>query len=255
MFFVFSKLLTIFLFPLPLAILFGIFLGIRYGRGRFRLILIMPWLVLWAFSTYPVTEALIQPLEDFVPPRQIQEIEKADAIVVLGGMINNLTRIPNTVELTTAADRLTEGYFLYKNKKAPRILFTGGSGILFHEGEAEADQAKRFYRSLGVPENDIVLEGESRNTRENAIYSGILLREMGAKKIILVTSAFHMRRSMTEFEREDIEIIPFPTDYRTLNSTVSSWEQLTPSVGALDTSTAAIKEWVGIFVYSLKDIF
>ncbi|MCZ8240177.1 MAG: YdcF family protein [Leptospiraceae bacterium] len=253
MFFFFSKVLTIFLFPLNVAILLGIVYSLKLGKGRKKLYLLFPWLFLWFFSYFPIAQGLIQPLEDAYPYQTVEQTSQADAIVVLGGMVNNLTRIPNRTELTGAVDRLTDAISLYKAGKAKKILFTGGSGILFFEGVSEASQAYRLLIAMGIPEQDIILEDKSRNTRENASFTLGILKEQGAKSIILVTSAFHMKRSMQEFANKGVEVSAFPTDYRTLQDGLSNWDTYIPSVGALDTSTIAIKEWVGTFAYQAME--
>jgi len=254
MFFFFSKVLTIFLFPLNVAILLGILYSLKHGKGRKKLYLIFPWLFLWFFSFFPVAQGLIQPLEDAYPVKTVAEAPQVDTIVVLGGMVNNLTRYPERAELTGAADRLTDAIALYRAGKAKKILFTGGSGILFFDGVSEASQASRFLISMGVPSDDIILENQSRNTRENAVFSLGILKDQNAKSIILVTSAFHMKRSMREFSNKGLEVTAFPTDYRTLQEGLSNWDTYIPSVGALDTSTIAIKEWVGDIVYQAMEI-
>ncbi|MCE9499822.1 MAG: YdcF family protein, partial [Leptospira sp.] len=145
----------------------------------------------------------------------------------------------------------TDSMLLFKEKKADWILITGGSGILFHQRNPEAEIAKKFLVQMGIPAQKILTESVSRNTAENVLKSSAILREKKMKTIILVTSAFHMKRTMALFKSQDFEITPFPTDYRALEP-VMSWEAIVPSVGALDTTTTALKEWVGIFMYRLN---
>jgi uncharacterized SAM-binding protein YcdF (DUF218 family) len=254
MYFFFSKILTIFLFPLPVAILLGILYALWYGKGKRKFTLLFPWLFLWFFSFFPVAQGLILPLEESFPAIAISDVPKSDAIVVLGGMVNNLTRQTGRVELTSAADRLTDSVLLWNEKKAKKIIFTGGSGILFFKGESEASQGGKFLRSFGLPDSKIILEDQSRNTHENALYTQAILQKEGYKSIILVTSAFHMKRAIREFSNRGILVHPYPTDYRTLQAGTTAWDAYVPSVGALDTSTIAIKEWVGIIMYQAMDI-
>jgi uncharacterized SAM-binding protein YcdF (DUF218 family) len=254
MYFFFSKILTIFLFPLPVAILLGILYALWYGKGKRKFTLLFPWLFLWFFSSFPVAQGLILPLEESSPAIAISDVPKSDAIVVLGGMVNNLTRQTGRVELTSAADRLTDSILLLNGGKAKKIIFTGGSGILFFKGESEASQGGKFLRSFGVPESKIILEDQSRNTHENAVFTQSILQKEGYKSIILVTSAFHMKRALREFSNRGILVHPYPTDFRTLQAGTNAWDYYVPSVGALDTSTIAIKEWVGIIMYQAMDI-
>jgi uncharacterized SAM-binding protein YcdF (DUF218 family) len=189
-------------------------------------------------------------LEKNYPPVPIEEVPEADVILVLGGMINPLPYHKGQVDLLASAERLTEAVRLYQNKKAKKIFFTGGSGILFSY-EPESVLAKKFLIQMGVKEEDILLEEKSRNTFENALYSKEILASNSYKKIILITSAFHMKRAEAIFRKQEIDTFVFPVDYRSISSSFN-WDMLVPSVGALETTTIALKEWVGIFVYSYK---
>lgn len=190
-------------------------------------------------------------MENPYPPISHSQVKKVDAIVVLGGMINNLSLYNNRIELGDSADRLTDAILLYKKNKAAKIIITGGSGILFYQKNPESFQAKKFLMAMGIAEESILIETESRNTAENAIYTAKILNQKQWKKIILITSAFHMKRSEALFRKQGLAVLPFPTDYRSLKPEFS-WDALIPSTGALDTSTIAIKEWMGIIAYKIK---
>lgn len=166
-------------------------------------------------------------------------------------MVNILTKYQDRIELGDSVERLTDAALLWKAKKAKIILISGGSGILFYRGKSEAQLAKQFLIEIGVDEKAILTEEKSRNTAENALYTYEILQEKKIKKIILVTSAFHMKRSLALFEKRGFEIETFPTDYRALLP-IFSWDALVPSVGALGTTSSAIKEWIGIFVYKFQ---
>lgn len=206
-----------------------------------------PIALLCFFSSFPVSQKLIFDLENEYPPTLVESLPKVDAIVVLGGMINPIPHYEK-VELLSSADRLTDAVILWKNQKADFIIFTGGSGILFQEDAIEAEYAQKFLISLNVPKEKIILESKSRNTFENAFYVSKILEEKKWKKILLITSAFHMKRALGCFQKFGIEVIPYPTDYRALRK-VLNWDTFLPSVGALETSTIAIKEWLGIIAY------
>ncbi len=248
-FFYLSKFLTIFLFPLPFCILLSLFLiSFKIKGFKNKVLAFLPVGLLWLASSFPVCQSLVSSLEKEFPPVQIEKLEQADAIVVLGGMINTVSQFPERVELTGSADRLTDSILLFKAGKGKYVLFTGGSGIVFEQESKEASFAKQFLVSFGIPEEKILLESESRNTFENGLYSKKILEEKKLNRIILVTSAFHMKRSVTIFRKLGMEVIPFPTDYRSLK-TGMNWETFVPSTGALDTTTLSIKEWIGIFAY------
>lgn len=252
LFFFFSKILTVFLFPLPLCIVLGVFLVLFKIKGsKNKFFAFLPIGLIWLAASFPVCDFLVSSLEKDFPPVPIENVEQADAIVVLGGMINTVSKFSNRVELTGSADRLTDSILLWKAGKAKYILFTGGSGILFEQELKEASFAENFLLDFGIPKSQILLESESRNTFENGLYTKKILEEKKLKRIILVTSAFHMKRSVAIFKKLGIDAIPFPTDYRTLR-TGFNWETFVPSTGALDTTTFSLKEWMGIFVYEWK---
>ncbi|MEM4271303.1 MAG: YdcF family protein [Candidatus Pacearchaeota archaeon] len=248
MFFFFSKILTLFFFPLPLVILLGIVFSFFVQGWKNKVLLLTPVLLLWFFSSFPVSQKLISDLEFEYPPVSIETLPKVDAIVVLGGMVNPLSYYEKP-ELLSSADRLTDTVVLWRKKKSGNILFTGGSGILFQEDAIESKHAFQILTSLGIPKDKIILESKSKNTYENALYVSKILKEQNWKKIILITSAFHMKRASLCFQKLGIEVIPYPTDYRTLKREIN-WDTLVPSVGALETSTIAIKEWIGLVVYT-----
>ena len=114
---------------------------------------------------------------------------------------------------------------------------------------------------LGVPEDAIWLEPDSRNTYENALNSRIMLDARGIRRVVLVTSAAHMPRSVALFERQGLEVIPAPADFRV---TQAGWQMLTsgspeaqmvgllPSAENLAITTSALKEYLGILVYRLR---
>jgi uncharacterized SAM-binding protein YcdF (DUF218 family) len=247
-FFQLSKILTIFIFPLPLVLLMGFSFAVFIQGWKNKILTLIPLLFLWSFSSFPVCQSLIGSLEVDYPPVKIDQVEQADVIVVLGGMINPISK-HDKPELLSSADRLTDAVILFKNKKADYILFSGGSGILFQQDRKEADYAKEVLIGLGVPESKIILESQSRNTRENALYTANILKEKKWDQIILVTSAFHMQRSVMTFRNLKIKTIPFPCDYRTLREDWN-WDTIIPSAGALETSTIAIKEWIGLIAYN-----
>lgn len=250
MFFFFSKVLTIFLFPLPLAILLGIFITIFFVKKN-KILYLSPFLLLWFFSSFPVCQFLIENLEKNYPPITIKDVKKSDAIVVLTGMINILSIHEERVELMNAVDRLTDAILLFKNQKSDTIIVSGGSGILFYQKKSEAELAKKFLIQNGIPDERIITETKSRNTAENAIYTAQILKKLKKSNVLLVTSAFHLRRAEASFKKQGIQTTPFPTDYRSLKFQWN-WDILIPSVGALSTSTIAIKEWIGILAYKWK---
>jgi uncharacterized SAM-binding protein YcdF (DUF218 family) len=103
-----------------------------------------------------------------------------------------------------------------------------------------------------VPDDAIVLETKARNTRENGLFSRELLQEMGAGKVLLVTSAWHMRRSEAVFGKLGIDVIPAATDSFLPQLSSGFPFGWLPDVDAMAVSTRCIKEWIGLGVYRLR---
>lgn len=190
---------------------------------------------------------IIQPLENRfavpdTPPEQVR------GIIVLGGA--TLAR-PSTArgvaELNQAGDRLTTGLMLAQKYPGAKIILSGGDGFLMGETESEADTMRRFLVNLGVSGDRLVLEGASRNTAENARFT----REMpgeGEGALVLVTSAFHMPRSVGLYRQEGIEVLPWPTDYRSAGDQGFGIDIANPNQN-LETASVAIREWIGLLAY------
>lgn len=209
-------------------------------------------LFLYFFSNAFIAAKLIASLEEKYPPIEIQNLPEADVVVVLGGMIHTLAIYPGRPELTEASDRLVDAVMIYKARKAKKILFTGGSGSLFAGDIREADLAEKIILGLGVPKSDLLLERESRNTRDNAVASANIIKENKLTKVILVTSAFHMKRAEALFQKQGLDFTIFPTDYKTPSFTNPALELWIPSPAYLEITSLAIKEWVGILAYRIK---
>jgi uncharacterized SAM-binding protein YcdF (DUF218 family) len=145
-------------------------------------------------------------------------------------------------------DRLTHALALYKAGKAPLVLLSGGA----HPGNrSEAEIMYEHLVLMGVPASALLMERQSRDTHDNALYSAILLKGKGIKRVLLVTSGFHMRRAVPLFERQGLEVIPAPTDFQRLvgEATLMRW---LPSVNSLVRSTYAMREYVGYVVYRYR---
>ena len=179
----------------------------------------------------------------------------ADIIVVLGGGLQGASKPERpTPDLGGAADRMWAGAKLYNAGKAPKVLLTGGSQPWNGLTTSEADGMADLMISFGVAKEDLILEDQSQNTYENAVQSKPLLTELEAQSALLVTSAFHMQRSLAVFEKAmpEIKWIPYGTDIQTVQRAPSVIEWL-PAVATLRQSQAYLRERVGIWVYGWRD--
>jgi uncharacterized SAM-binding protein YcdF (DUF218 family) len=190
---------------------------------------------------------LIQPLEDRFE-RPVAMPDDVEAIVMLGGAtLARPSSARQTAELNDAGDRLTATLWLAGRYPQAKVVLSGGSGLLSGETESEAVTAARFFASFGISEDRLILEGDSRNTDENVALSREFLDDSEGA-ILLVTSAFHMPRAIGLFMAQDLDVIPWPTDYRSPGP-MGFWIDIANPVQNISVSTVAIKEWIGLAIY------
>lgn len=243
-----TKILSLLVYPLSQALLLGLcsLLAILWRRPRaafWSLGLGLGWLYLC--STMFFADYLMATLEDSYPPKALSVTADAQAIVLLGGAIRGDTHMGTLGDMNQQADRLVHALALYKAGKAPLILVTGGATP---GARSEAEIMFDLLTLMGVPPRAILQEGNSRNTHQNAVNSAAMLQQLGIDKVLLVTSAFHMRRSEALFKAQGLEVIPAPTDYQRLVGPVTMPGWL-PSVSDLWQSTYALHEIIGYWVY------
>ena len=251
MFFILSKVFAMFLFPYPLFLVVSAFVAWRMPRSRLRAVFRAVLIVVWALSLHLVSSALMGGLEGWHPAQSSADLPRADAVVVLAGMVNSKSHRGGRPEFVSSVDRILLGEELLRMNKAPVILLSGGSGFLMQRGESESRELGRWLESRGVPSARIVVEANSRNTAENARETIKIARARGWSRLILVTSAFHMPRSVLCFRRLGFEVVPAPVDYYTFTEFPGP-EALVPSADGLSVSTLAVKEYVGLLVYRLR---
>lgn len=199
--------------------------------------------LLYLISIRPVSDALLRPLEQsYTQPEK--GISGADYIVILGG--GTVYRENNVTLGTDATKRMVEGYLLQKKTGLP-IIFSGGSP-LHKESPSEATVAFELLLNMGMEGNLIHLEDKSRNTYENAAN---IKNIYNPESIILVSSAYHMKRSVTVFKDMGFEIIPYPVDYKVEDLSYILLDYF-PSMNALENSYHAMHEYIGMIYYFLR---
>ncbi|MBK5914657.1 YdcF family protein [Rhodocyclus purpureus] len=241
----FDKIAIALISPLGSALVLGaLALLLAFGRRR-RWALragVLALLWLWVWSLPVVSHSLRGALEAAYPEIEIAALPTAPAIVVLGGAVSPPERADGVPDLNEAADRVWHAARLYHAGKARLLLLSGGSNREV-SATSEADAMRVLLRDLGVADADMLLEEDSRNTRQNARFSAELLRARGIDRILLVTSALHMQRAVRLFAAEGLTVIPAPIDHEARTRfTAVDW---LPSTDALDGSVRAMKELVG----------
>ena len=250
MFFAASKILVWLIYPLSLGLFlsfsaYGAFLLRR--KRSFHVLFLLAMAILYLSGTGLVADFLLKPLERrHLPPPP--SALKADAIVVLGGDLRKKVFPRDAVEVD--GNRVLKGVRLFRQGAAPVLIVSGGSGDLFDQTYKEAVIMKELAAEFDVPEDKIVVEADSRNTRENILYTKKILDRLHARRIILVTAAYHLPRAYAVAKKAGIEAVPAPSDYYVAGERYDPFSFL-PHPIALLYSTIAIKEYIGIFVYRL----
>ena len=244
----FLKFGVTFALPPGLFLLFFLWMAVRLWRRREQEIaaaIFVVTMLLYAISTPYLSAALMRNLETSYPQPQNPS---GDVIVLLGGGATKGTPdIDGTGGLLEGSStRLLAAVRLYHRLHIP-ILFTGGK--VLEGGASEAEIARRNLLGLGVPEKDILLETKSRTTGENARFTAEMLRERGFSAPLLVTSAFHMKRSVLNFENNGISVTPFPVGYRTSRLPRElHYIWFGPEAYALDDTVCVMREELRFFV-------
>ncbi|MBC6699575.1 YdcF family protein [Hymenobacter puniceus] len=251
MFFILSKLLDFLLSPAVwlLALLLAAVL-VRQPMRRRQLLLMALALLLVLTNPGLINEAL---LAWELPPVRLRQLPpRADAAVLLTG-ITNVSKSPHDrVYLHEGADRLTNALWLWRAGRVRHILVSGGSGAVLRKAHTEAADLITLLHLAGVPDSVIIKEDQSRNTRENALFTRrITQAHPELDTLILVTSAFHQRRALGCFAQVGLHPQPFPAGYYSTNRTATPDYWLIPDPQALGHWSLLLHEISGYVIYKL----
>jgi uncharacterized SAM-binding protein YcdF (DUF218 family) len=251
MFYFISKLGWLFASPLHLSLIclsLGLLLAWRGVSAGLKLANCAA-LALLIFAFSPIGAALMRPLEDRFPTLPLA-MEPPTGIIVLGGALDQSTSLARQqTTLDDAADRLTAGAVLARLYPKARLIFSGGSAAIDQPEQSEAAGVHRFWLELGVPEGQMSFENRSRNTYENAMFTRDLFHPQPQERWLLVTSAFHMPRSVGIFRAAGMNVIAYPVDYRTQGN----MRDFVPfdAARAINNVETAVREYIGLVAYRL----
>jgi len=205
-----------------------------------------------ALAILPLGDLMLQPIERSYPAQP--PLGRVDGIIVLGGGEDaRASAYWDQIQLNEGGERYTAALALARQFPEARVLFTGGSGTLRDvagTSTSEANMAGQFFRDQGIAPDRLLLEGQSRNTAENARLSLAVASPAAGETWVLVTSAFHMPRAMRSFEMAGWSgLLPWPVDYRTASFADGIGWNLTRNLQVLNT---AIREQVGQIAYRLS---
>jgi uncharacterized SAM-binding protein YcdF (DUF218 family) len=234
---------TLFLLLLTLAILLLFTRKQKTGKGLLVLLLLLTWVA----AMFPLGNWLFYPLEKQFSS-QPQLPEKVDGIIVLGGsVLPSLSSYWHQLETGNNHERLSQFILLARQYPDARLVFSGGNASLQRDKPTEADQVRDYFLQSGIDASRLILENQARNTYENAVNSKRLVHPIEGENWVLITSAYHMPRSVGIFCRQHWPVIPYPVDH-----TSEGDKLFTPGLDLADHVSGLVEashEWVGLLAY------
>jgi uncharacterized SAM-binding protein YcdF (DUF218 family) len=252
MFFILSKVLWWGVSPVTLLLL-GALLGVllagrrpNFGRG----LALACILALIVFAAAPVGALLLRPIEARFPPPPA-DIAPPYGIIVLGGAISeDLSAAHGQTIFGDGAARLTQAAILARRFPEARIVYTGGSASFKRKTSTEAAEAKKLLVALGVDPARIDIETRSRNTDENARFTAAMVGPRPDQTWLIVTSAWHIPRSMGLFRKAGFNVVAYPVDYHAFGDRRDFRLNHDPARG-LWLFEMGVHEWIGLTAYRL----
>ena len=254
LFFVLSKTVGAVLLPtnflIGIGLLAAMLLATRWARlGRRLLVACVLLLAICGFS--PLGNWLLYPLEYRFPPWDASR-GAPDGIIVLGGSIDPDVSIAHGVPVVRGApDRVIAAASLARRYPKLRIIFTGGSANLLSNDAKEADYAAELFENLGIPRDRLEMERRARNTGENAEFAKAIAAPKSGERWLLVTSAYHMPRSVGLFRKAGFAVEPYPVDWKVAGR-ADLLTFRTFGVEGMASVDIAVHEWLGLAAYGLS---
>jgi uncharacterized SAM-binding protein YcdF (DUF218 family) len=250
MFFLLSKLLAFLIMPLTWVFILLIWSWRAKDEIKKRKLRIAAVVTLLVFSNRFIFDRTMHAWE--VSAIKEPAPKSYDAIIVLGGMSAYDYQFER-IQFARGADRLWQAISLWKKGVAPKIVFTGGSGSLLHADHLESDRIKTYLHDIGIPDSVMIYENQSRNTHENATMTKPLLKKFApGGKYLLITSGFHMRRSLGCFTKEGISVTPYSTDRYSGPLKFEFDYAFLPDAGTLTDWNVLFHEWFGCISYKFS---
>jgi uncharacterized SAM-binding protein YcdF (DUF218 family) len=251
MFFFLSKTLNYLVMPLTIVcacLLLALILRNRIWKKRLA---IAGLVLLFVFTNEFIANELMRSWE--IEAKAYSSMRKYKLGIVLTGAVMPLLKPDDRVYFQKGADRVVHTVQLYKLGLIEKILISGGSGRLIDIEEREADKFREAMMLMGVPDSAIITENETRNTHESAVVVKEMLDSLGysAGNCLLITSAFHMRRSLACYEKAGLPIDVFTTDFYAHPPVYYLDAFILPKLDALIMWHKLVREWVGFAAYKM----
>ena len=239
-----------------IIILFMIFMMSfrKKSTAKGKVLLLVTITAIYLLSIEPIKDLIVQPLEKPYLSITKPQLDEADCYVVLGGGIYDNS--PKNLSSTTGSPsksalfRVIEGVRLYK-QYPKKVIITGG--IVYNGEKSEGNIYRELMVDLGVLGSDIIVEGRSKTTEENARLTKGIMEKNGYKKAALITSAAHMKRSKYIFEKYGVEVVPAPTGYVSRYKDSYGMDSYFPDADNFVDIRGAVWEYIGLIFYKIKN--
>jgi uncharacterized SAM-binding protein YcdF (DUF218 family) len=221
-------------------------------EGRAKKLRVTALIILYVCCNSFVVDELYRAWEPVTPDYDLLTT-KYEGAIVLGG-IGGIDQRLQKLNFGWSGDRLFQVLPYYYSGRIKKIIFTGGSGSIEFPENKEGIYVKKYLKSIHIPDSALVIEKESRNTYENAVFTKKILDSLGLKgPFMLVTSSYHMPRAMAVFKKAGYNnLIAYPTNRMSGERRFTLDHLLIPSADALFSLQFLIHEWMGYLVYKLK---
>lgn len=252
-FFVVSKVFWFFAAPSNLLVMLAVAGALLLVLGRQRCarrVLLVSIVGLAVFGFSPISNYMIEPLEDRFPPFK-DDGKPVDGVILLGGAeVAELGLLRGLPAFNDAGERVMAFADLSRRYPNAKLVFVGGTGTIGGPEGAEAKMMRLSLPMLGIAPDRVIFEKLSRNTAENARFAKALLNPKPGERWLLVTSAMHMPRAVGCFRQVGFDVTAYPTDFRTAGPNYLNHTFSRAAIG-LDFTDNGAKEWVGLVVYYL----
>ena len=252
MFFILSKVLLFIFSPLVWVLLFLIWALLTKRPKRRRNLILTAVLFLYIFSNSFILNEVMRAWE--MPPSKIEKSGKVyDYAIVLGGVMSYYDEKNDQVGFNRSIDRLMQAVKLYKKGIVKKIIFTGGDATVLKDGNNEGDIINKFVNETGIVlKEDFIVENSARNTHENAEFIAELLKKKSFNgNVVIITSAFHMKRSLGCYQKAGMKPDYFVADRYSGKRKYKPDHLLVPQTQALDHWAMILHEISGYYIYKI----
>ncbi len=252
MFFILSKILAFLIAPYTWLFFGLLYLLKKVWNTPFKKYVLTLTIFMYVISNSFLMDEVVRAWE-FCDDDIYLKDTKYDIAIVLGGM-GRIDERQNRFDFGQSGDRLFQTLELYYKKRVSKLLITGGSGSISKPHHREAIYIKKYLKAISIPDSNIIIENNSKNTYENAIFTKHLLDSLQFKgSILLVTSSFHMRRSLAIFNKAGYKnLTPFVTNKFTGLRKFDFDYCFIPNVEAVFSLNLILHEIAGYVTYKLK---